>query len=60
MLSLTVGVSGLVYGLYQRHLRRETIERTQGRIRELEKAVDNKRSSSRLTVRGDTRPEDVL
>ncbi|HFD32861.1 MAG TPA: hypothetical protein ENJ28_09180 [Gammaproteobacteria bacterium] len=55
-----VGVGGAVYGLSQRKLRRDTVERLQGRIQMLEKELDPARTSSRLTKRGDTRPEDKL
>lgn len=53
-----VGVGGIIYGFLQRKLRKDTIERLQSRITELEKEVDKNRSSSNLTKRGDTRPED--
>ena len=52
------GVTGLGYGLTQRRLRRNTIERLQGRIQELERRLDPNRTSSQLTERGETRPED--
>lgn len=47
-----------VYGFSQRRLRKNTVERLQGRIVEFEKAKDASRSSSNLTPRGDTRAED--
>lgn len=53
-------LAGIAYGLLQRHLRRNTVERLQGRVRELEQRIDPGRSSSKLTERGDTRPEDRL
>jgi hypothetical protein len=59
-LSWFVGFFGAFYGINQRKLRKDTVERLQTRIKELELVVDNKRSSSQLTVRGDTRPEDKL
>lgn len=59
-LAWTVALSGGAYGLFQRHLRRNTVERLQGRIRELESIIDPQRTSSELTQRGDTRPEDKL
>lgn len=55
-----VGLSGVAYGWWQRKLRRDTIERLEKRIAELETIVDPKRTSSRLTQRGDTRPEDRI
>ena len=48
------GGGGTVYGLAQRKLRRDTIERLQGRIKELEREHDPNRSSSNLTIRGTT------
>lgn len=53
-----VGVAGVVYGRVQRTLRRDTVERLQHRNVMLEAELDQRRSSSRLTPRGDTRPED--
>jgi len=52
------GFSGIVYGKKQRALRMSTVEKLQGRITELEKVRDSKRSSSMLTPKGETRPED--
>ncbi len=53
-----LGGGGVAYGLNERRLRRKTIERLSGRIQELEKRLDPRRSSSKLTRRGTTRPED--
>lgn len=55
-----IGIGGISYGLNQRRLRRNTVERLQRRIQELEKRHDKKRTSSRLTDRGETRPEDRI
>lgn len=52
------GAGGVGYGVKQTQLRRNNVERTAGRIAELEKQLDPARSSSRLTPRGTTRPED--
>jgi len=52
------GAGGVAYGLGQRRLRRDTVERLQGRIKRYETLVDPDRSSSSLTPRGETRPED--
>ena len=60
ILAWTVGLSGVVYGRLQRRLRKDVIEKLQGRINQLEKQIDKNRSSSKLTPRGDTRPEDKL
>ena len=49
---------GIVYGLYERRIRRRNIERLTGEKSQLEKSVDKKRSSSKLLVDGRTRPED--
>lgn len=59
-LAWTVGALGGYYGYRQRKLRRDTVERLQDRNKELEKRIDLNRTSSRLTKRGDTRPEDVV
>ncbi len=53
-LAWLLGIGGTGYGLSQRKLRRDTIERLQGRIKAMEKEHDPKRSSSNLTVRGTT------
>lgn len=51
-------VLAVLYGLRQRKLRRDVIEKMEGRVRELEQRVDPNRSSSNLTSRGDTNPTD--
>lgn len=51
-------IAGIIYGLIQKKLRKDTVERLQTRIAKLERESDPKRSSSNLTTRGDTRPED--
>ena len=53
-------IVGIIYGLKQKKLRKDTVERLQTRITELERELDVKRSSSNLTKRGDTRPEDRI
>jgi hypothetical protein len=55
---LLFGGGGAVYGVAQRQLRRRAIKRLTGRPKELEVAIDPNRSSSELTARGTTRPED--
>lgn len=52
------GLGGMAYGHKQRKLRKDTIERLVGRIHDLEGELDPNRTSSKLTKRGDTRPED--
>jgi hypothetical protein len=59
-ISWSVGAGGAIYGLKQRKLRRDTVERLQGRIKLLESEKDPSRTSSQLTKRGDTRPEDKI
>lgn len=56
--AILFGIAGVVYGWYQRKLRRDTVERLQKRNQELEKRIDPERSSSKLTPRGETRPGD--
>lgn len=46
------------YGVNQRRLRQINIERLAGKPAELEKRLDNKRTSSGLTPKGTTRKED--
>lgn len=57
-LGFVVGICGIVYGVNQKKLRQDTVERLQGRIKDLEKTLDPKRTSSGLTQRGQTRLED--
>jgi len=59
-LAWTAGAAGGYYGYRQRKLRRDTVERLQKRVKELENFIDKNRSSSQLTSRGDTRPEDIV
>lgn len=59
-LSWAVAVGGFVYGKNQNRLRKNSVERLQGRVKELELKIDPHRTSSSLTVRGETRPEDRL
>ena len=54
-----LAVGAVLYGLRQNKLRKDTVERLQNRIQSLEKTIDPGRSSSQLTTRGDTRPEDL-
>ena len=48
----------LIWGLLERKLRRDAIERLHRRSRELEARIDPNRTSSRLTHRGTTNPGD--
>jgi hypothetical protein len=56
--SYLFGAGGVGYGLRERKLRRQTTERLTQRTITLERAVDPNRTSSHLTVRGTTNPED--
>lgn len=53
-----LGLGGIGYGIGQRKIRRDTIEREHRRVQELERRLDPNRTSSMLTLRGTTRPED--
>jgi hypothetical protein len=53
-----LGAGGIGYGWRQRKLRRDNIERLERRVRDLEAEIDPKRTSSKLTKRGDTPRED--
>lgn len=53
------GGGGVVYGWKERSLRKSTIERLQNRIKKLETSVDPNRTSSGLTPKGDTNPNDI-
>jgi hypothetical protein len=52
------GAGGVYYGVKRHRLHGDNIQRMAGRLADLEKQLDPKRSSSRLTPRGATRPED--
>lgn len=56
--ALVFGFAGVRYGRKQAKLRKDVVERIQLRNQNLEKAIDPNRSTSALTPRGDTRPED--
>ena len=58
LLGLIFGLMGIAYGRGQSNLRRDVIERFHPYQEKLEKGLDERRSSSGLTSRGDTRPED--
>ena len=53
-----LGLAGTLYGLRERKLRQDKTEYLQERIQKLEKQMDPNRSTSRLTSRGTTNPED--
>ena len=58
-ISLTVNVMLYIWGRNEKKLRQSTVERLHGRIKELETQLDPKRSTSGLTARGTTHPNDV-
>ena len=52
------GGSCAAYGWHQRALRKKTVERLQQRVVKFESEKDSGRTSSQLTTRGSTNPED--
>jgi hypothetical protein len=58
--SWAVTVGCIVWVFFERRLRKGTVERLTLRIKDLELGLDRGRSSSLLTTRGDTRPEDQV
>ena len=58
LLSITIGVSGVVYGRANAKLRYTKVESMQGHIKSLEVQLNADRSSSNLTPKGRTNPED--
>ncbi|NOX27851.1 MAG: hypothetical protein GXP21_06660 [Gammaproteobacteria bacterium] len=57
---VVTAVISVIYGFLQKKLRKDTVEKLQTRIIELELKIDPSRSTSNLTTRGDSRPEDIL
>jgi hypothetical protein len=57
-LAWAIGGVGVLYGLVQRELRRQVIARYAPYLSQAELALDPARSSSDLTPRGDTPPDD--
>ena len=55
-----VGISGVTYGLVQRSLKKRNIMKNHDHIEKLEKKINEKRKSSRLTSKGETRREDKI
>lgn len=58
LLPWAVAAGGVVYGVRQKHLKEQAIERLTKRPHELERVIDPNRTSSGLTLRGRTNPED--
>ena len=57
-LLVVLAFCGVAYGRYQGKLRRDDVQRLSEYKQKYESLKDPRRSSSRLTVRGETRPED--
>lgn len=57
-LSVVFGVGGIAYGRAQAELRRTTVERLHQYQEKYERSIQPGRTTSKLTPRGDTRPED--
>jgi hypothetical protein len=49
----------IIYAYRERRLRQKTVERVQTRVQRLESERDPRRTSSRLTPRGETHPRDI-
>jgi len=59
LLAFFFGAGGIAYGRGQAKLRKDVIQRYHPAMQEAERNIDDKRSSSDLTERGNTRPEDI-
>ena len=59
LFGLIFGILGIVYGRKQERLRKDVIEKFQGYKKDQELLIDPRRSSSRITKRGETRPDDL-
>ena len=57
-ISYALALSGVAYGLRQRTLRRKVIAKMSEHQRKLEEFIDERRTSSELTLKGTTRPDD--
>lgn len=58
-LASTTTIGSIVWGFRERHLRKATIKRLAPLAEKYEQIKDPKRTSSRLTLSGDTNPEDA-
>jgi hypothetical protein len=58
-LAYIFGAGGVVYGYGERKLRQRTIRRLGPKRKELEVSIDPKRTSSKLTDKGETNPDDA-
>ena len=59
-ISWALAAGGVLYGYGQRRLRKNGVEHLAKRNQRLELIIDPERTSSNLTERGDTRPEDKI
>lgn len=59
LMAVILCVGCIIYARKQRRLARDVIERQHHRVEELEKSIDPGRSTSGLTERGETNPEDL-
>jgi hypothetical protein len=59
-ISFTISVSAIFYAWRQKQLKNTTVEKLHRRIKDLERRMDPNRSSSTLTARGETNPEDQI
>lgn len=57
-LAYVLGAGGVLYGIGERGLRRRTVKRLGPQRKALEASIDPKRTSSNLTEKGETNPED--
>jgi hypothetical protein len=57
-ISYALGLAGILYGYRQRRLRRIVIENMSEHQRRLELSLDPRRTSSKITSKGTTRPDD--
>lgn len=51
---------GIFYGFLERKLRQRTIKRLHNKVSEYETLFDRRRSSSRLSIEGNTHPRDII
>lgn len=59
LLAGVTSFGGILYGKHENKLKKDTIAYQSKRIQELERLFDKDRSSSDLTERGETNPEDL-
>ena len=57
-LAYIFGAGGVIYGLGERQLRKRAIKRLGPKREALEASIDPKRTSSKLTEKGETNPDD--